>query len=97
MSEQNRPREITEAVHTLVMIAQSTSLTLGEFASLLSVGQIPSVFRPPVVIPADHSARLIERGYMVHLQGRLRMTTPGRMRMRAGRLGGKKKGLSVVV
>ena len=32
-------------------------------------------------IPAEHSARLIALGYMVHLEGRLRMTTAGRVRI----------------
>lgn len=77
------------------MTEQSTALTQGEFASLLLVGEKPSVFGPPVVIPADHSARLIEMGYMVHLQGRLRMTTSGRLRIKAGRLGGQKKPLAI--
>jgi hypothetical protein len=41
---------------------------------------------PPAVIPAEHSARLIELGYMVDLEGTLRMTTPGRIRIYAGQL-----------
>ena len=58
-------------------------LTDEEFASLLTVGNC-SVLDSPAVIPAKHSARLIRLGYMVHLAGRLRMTTPGRYRIGAG-------------
>jgi hypothetical protein len=46
----------------------------------------PAVNGPPAVIPAEHSARLIALGYMVDLAGRLRMTTPGRIRIYAGQL-----------
>jgi hypothetical protein len=59
------------------------TLTDEEFASLLTVGNC-SVLDSPAVIPAKHSARLIRLGYMVHLAGRLRMTTPGRQRIAAG-------------
>jgi hypothetical protein len=38
------------------------------------------------MIPAAHSQRLIALGYMVFLAGRLRMTTPGRVRIYAGQL-----------
>jgi hypothetical protein len=58
-------------------------LTREEFASLLTVANTSAMSDPPAVIPADHSARLIELGYMVDLEGRLRMTTPGRSRIRA--------------
>jgi hypothetical protein len=58
-------------------------LSLKEFASLLAVGNVP-VNGPAPVIPAEHSARLIALGYMADLEGRLRMTTPGRIRMTAG-------------
>jgi hypothetical protein len=61
---------------------KSEILTNEEFGSLLLIGNAP-VFDPPAVIPAEHSARLIALGYMVDLSGRLRMTTPGRQRMRA--------------
>jgi hypothetical protein len=50
-------------------------LTREEFASLLTVGNATVRSSAPA-IPAEHSARLIALGYMVHLQGRLRMTTP---------------------
>jgi hypothetical protein len=60
-------------------------LTHEEFASLLTVGNTPVHGSAPV-IPAEHSARLIALGYMVHLEGRLRMTTPGRVRIYAGQL-----------
>jgi hypothetical protein len=46
----------------------------------------PSTYGPPVVIPPEHSARLIALGYMADIQGRLRMTTPGRMRLADGML-----------
>jgi len=36
------------------------------------------------VIPPEHSARLIALGYMADIHGRLRMTTPGRIRLAAG-------------
>jgi hypothetical protein len=58
-------------------------LSREEFASLLTVANTSAMSDPPAVIPADHSARLIELGYMVDLEGRLRMTTPGRSRIRA--------------
>jgi hypothetical protein len=56
-----------------------------EFASLLMVGNATVRSSAPV-IPAEHSARLIALGYMVYLAGRLRMTTPGRVRIYAGQL-----------
>ena len=58
-------------------------LTQEEFASLLLVGT-PSVYGSPTAIPPEHSARLIALGYMADIQGRLRMTTPGRIRLAAG-------------
>jgi hypothetical protein len=61
-------------------------LTREEFASLLTVGNTSAVLEPPAVIPAEHSARLIALGYMVDLEGRLRMTTLGRIRIYAGQL-----------
>jgi hypothetical protein len=67
------------------MVSKSEMLTREEFASLLTVGNTSTVTSLPAVIPAAHSARLIALGYMVDLAGRLRMTTPGRMRMAAGR------------
>jgi hypothetical protein len=58
-------------------------LTLEEFASLLAIGNVgPNDPAPP--IPAEHSARLIGLGYVADLEGRLRMTTPGRQRIAAG-------------
>ena len=54
--------------------------------SLLTVGNTCAVREPPAVIPAEHSARLIELGYMVDLEGRLRMTSNGRIRIHAGQL-----------
>jgi hypothetical protein len=58
-------------------------LTDEEFASLLLVGA-PSTYGAPVVIPPEHSTRLIALGYVADIQGRLRMTTPGRNRLAAG-------------
>jgi hypothetical protein len=58
-------------------------LTREEFASLLIVGNTSAV-DPPAAIPAEHRAKLIALGYMVDLDGRLRMTTPGRQRIREG-------------
>jgi hypothetical protein len=63
-------------------------LTHEEFASLLRVGDLSAFRDAPAVIPADHSARLIALGYLVDLEGRLRMTTPGRYRIYAGQLAG---------
>ncbi|MHC2536956.1 hypothetical protein [Bradyrhizobium diazoefficiens] len=60
-------------------------LTPEEFASLLTVGNAAVNSAAPA-IPAEHRARLIALGYMVFLQGRLRMTTPGRIRIYAGQL-----------
>jgi hypothetical protein len=65
------------------MASEPTALTLEEFASLLAVGSVRVNGSVPA-IPAAHSARLIALGYMADIQGRLRMTTPGRYRMYAG-------------
>jgi hypothetical protein len=62
---------------------EAKMLTHEEFASLLLIGA-PSTYGPPVVIPLEHSARLIALGYMADIQGRLRMTTPGRIRIADG-------------
>jgi hypothetical protein len=65
------------------MKADSNLLTSEEFSSLVLVGNtLPS--HPPALVPAEHSARLIALGYMTDLAGRLRMTTPGRIRIAAG-------------
>jgi hypothetical protein len=66
------------------MTAKSKLLTREEFASLLIVGNTSAVVDPLAIIPGAHGAKLIALGYMVDLAGRLRMTTPGRMRMAAG-------------
>jgi hypothetical protein len=73
---------ITELGHILIM-TESKNLTREEFASLLKVANTSAVLEPPAVIPAEHSARLIGLGYMVNLDGRLRMTTVGRHRIAA--------------
>ena len=66
------------------MASGSQNLTREEFASLITVGNTCAVTASPAVIPADHSLRLIALGYMADLEGRLRMTTPGRARIAAG-------------
>jgi hypothetical protein len=70
--------------HSRIMASESKMLTSEEFASLLTVGNTSAVVDRPAAIPAEHSAKLIALGYMVDLDGRLRMTTPGRQRIRAG-------------
>ncbi len=66
-------------------MALATVLTSEEFASLLTVGN--TMFNAPAPsIPPEHSTHLIALGYMVDLEGRLRMTTPGRIRVYAGQL-----------
>ncbi|BCA05546.1 hypothetical protein JOE51_005521 [Bradyrhizobium japonicum] len=67
------------------MTAKAKKLTHEEFASLFAVGHAAANSAAPA-IPAKHRARLIALGYMVFLQGRLRMTTPGRIRIYAGQL-----------
>jgi hypothetical protein len=67
-----------------MMVAKAKMLTREEFASLLTVGNTSAMLDPPAVISADHSAKLIALGYMADLEGRLRMTTPGRVRIAAG-------------
>jgi hypothetical protein len=74
-------------LHAQAMASEAIPLTDEEFASLLLVGNTPVNGSPPA-IPAAHSARLIALGYMVNLQGRLRMTTPGRYRMHVAQLDG---------
>jgi hypothetical protein len=66
------------------MPAKSKTLTSEEFASLLTMGNTSAVLEPPAAIPAEHSAKLIALGYMAHLDGRLRVTTLGRIRIAAG-------------
>ena len=58
-------------------------LTPEEFASLLLIGA-PSTYGPPAVFAPEHSARLIALGFIADIQGRLRITTPGRIRLAAG-------------
>jgi hypothetical protein len=67
------------------MASVVTMLTPEEFASLLTIGNAPVNGSAPA-IPAEHRERLIALGYMVDLEGRQRMTTPGRMRIYAGQL-----------
>jgi hypothetical protein len=74
---------ITELSHILMMDSESKKLTREEFASLLKVAHTSAVLEPPAVIPAEHSARLIGLGYMADLDGRLRMTIGGRVRIAA--------------
>jgi hypothetical protein len=69
------------------MAREAKLLTPEEFASLLLVGCTPAINGPPAVIPSEHSTRLIALGYMADIAGRLRMTTPGRIRIAAGPIG----------
>jgi hypothetical protein len=68
------------------MALDAEMLTPEEFASLLRVADLSAFRNAPAVIPADHSDRLIALGYMVEIDGRLRMTTQGRVRIYAGQL-----------
>jgi hypothetical protein len=68
------------------MNSNAKKLTPEEFASLLTVGNTSAVTSPPAAIPAEHRDRLIALGYMADIAGRLRMTTPGRIRIHAGQL-----------
>jgi hypothetical protein len=70
--------------HALGMSSEAQLLTPEEFASLLLVGNTSALTCPPAVIPAEHRALLTGLGYMVEIDGRLRMTTPGRIRIAAG-------------
>jgi len=72
--------------YTRVMVSDVQILTAEEFASLLRVGDLSDFRDAPAVIRAKHKARLIALGYLVDLDGRLRMTTPGRYRIYAGQL-----------
>jgi hypothetical protein len=71
-----------------VMALEAQMLTTEEFASLLTVGNAPVKNSSALTIPAAHSTRLIALGYMVDRAGKLRMTTPGRIRIYAGQLAG---------
>jgi hypothetical protein len=75
---------IAEKGHSRVMALQANMLTREEFASLLTVGNTRAMFDPPAITPSDHRITLIALGYMADLEGRLRMTTPGRSRIAAG-------------
>jgi len=66
----------------------SEILTPEEFASLLRVGDLSAFRDAPAVIQAEHRTRLVALGYLVDLDGRLRMTTPGRYRIYTGQLAG---------
>lgn len=61
----------------------SKILSAEEFVSLSAIGDAAANSLAPA-IPAAHSARLIGMGYMVDLEGRLRLTTTGRYRTYAG-------------
>ena len=61
-------------------MVESEVLTLDQFVSLLMVGdERPN--DPAPIIPIDHETLLIRLAYVVKLQGRLRVTTSGRMRI----------------
>ena len=55
-------------------------LTRDQFISLLMVGDVtPNGLAP--IIPIDHETLLVRLGYVVNLEGRLRITTHGRQRL----------------
>jgi hypothetical protein len=55
-------------------------LTRDQFISLLMVGDVtPGGLAP--IIPIDHETLLVRLGYVVNSQGRLRITTHGRLRL----------------
>jgi len=66
------------------MMAPKSKILSREEFELLTVGNTCVVREPPAVIRTEHSARLIEFGYIVDLAARLRMTTTGRQRIAAG-------------
>ena len=61
-------------------MAEPEVLTRDQFISLLMIGDARSG-GPAPIIPIDDEILFIKLGYVVDLQGRLRMTTPGRMRI----------------
>lgn len=61
-------------------MVESEVLTLDQFVSLLMVGD-EGPNDPAPIIPIDHETLLIRLGYVVKLQGRLRVTTSGSMRI----------------
>jgi hypothetical protein len=84
LGELNCTGGTAETGHIRSLALEMIMLTQEEFASLLLVGRTPAVNGPPAVIPPEHSVRLIALGYMADIAGRLRMTTPGRLRIAAG-------------
>jgi hypothetical protein len=67
------------------MASETQMLSSEEFVSLLLVGNTPVNGSGPAILIA-HSVRLIALGYMADIEGRLRMTTPGRFRIHAGQI-----------
>jgi hypothetical protein len=59
-----------------------TNLTFKEFASLLAIGNAGANDRAPA-IPAEHIAKLILLGYIDDLEGMLRTTPSGKLRIAA--------------
>jgi hypothetical protein len=57
-------------------------LTRDQFISLLMVGDVTPTGLAPI-IPIDHETLLVRLGYVVNLQGRLRITTHGRLRLKS--------------
>lgn len=55
-------------------------LTRDQFISLLMVADAGPNSHAPI-IPIDHETPLVGLGYVANLQGKLRMTTPGRERI----------------
>jgi len=58
----------------------SEFLNSDQFISLLMVGDVTPTGRA-ATIPIDHETLLVRLGYVVNLQGRLRITTHGRLRL----------------
>jgi hypothetical protein len=67
----------------LTLLAVGRELTLNEFASLLAVSNVGPNDSAPA-IPAEYSARLTALGYVADLEGKLRMTSPGRVQIAVG-------------
>lgn len=70
----------TREAPTVLRMEEPEFLTRDQFIALLIVGEArPN--SPAPIIPADHEIFLSGLGYVVNLNGRLRLTTPGRMRL----------------
>jgi UDP-N-acetylglucosamine acyltransferase len=65
-------------------MASTSEITREEFISLNKVGIAYAASAASAVIPTNHSLRLIALSYIVDINGRFRMTAPGRARIEAG-------------